>query len=76
MQDLATISENMETQRGKEAEYTGYSCPGALAHLGKLGLMAVKVRETEHKAKAAPRGEHGRRPSPKWSWDPDRQLLG
>lgn len=37
MQDLANILENMETQRRKKAECASYSCPGALAHPGKLG---------------------------------------
>lgn len=55
MQDLASISENVKTQRGKKAEYSSFSCPEALAHLANLTLVTMKVNETEDKAQGCPK---------------------
>lgn len=54
MQDLASISENVETQRKKRAEYTGYSL-GHWPMWANWALVGVKVRETEDKAQGCPK---------------------
>lgn len=54
MQDLASISENVETQKKKRAEYAGYSL-GHWPMWANWALVAVKVRETEDKAQGCPK---------------------
>lgn len=54
-QDLANISENTGTQRGKRAEYSSGSCLRALAHGANRALVASGVRETEDTAQSRPR---------------------
>ena len=55
MQDLANISENTGTQRGKTAEYSSSSCPRAVAHGANQALVASGMREIEDTAQDRPR---------------------